>query len=39
MAVPVTAAFVFLRNRVVSYSLEIAAVVEDLFERFRPRDA
>jgi len=39
VAVPVTAAFVFLRNRVVSYSLEIAAVVEDLFERFRPRDA
>ena len=39
VAVPVTAAFVFLRNRVVGYSLEIAAVVEDLFERFRPRDA
>ncbi len=39
VAVPVTAAFVFLRNRVVSYSLEIAAVVEDLFERFRPREA
>ncbi|GJM22278.1 MAG: biopolymer transporter ExbB [Planctomycetota bacterium] len=39
VAVPVTAAFVFLRNRVVSYSLEISAVVEDLFERFRPRDA
>ena len=39
VAVPVTAAFVFLRNRVVSYSLEVAAVVEDLFERFRPRAA
>jgi biopolymer transport protein ExbB len=39
VAVPVTAAFVFLRNRVVSYSLEIAAVVEDLFERFRSRSA
>lgn len=39
VAVPVTAAFVFLRNRVVSYSLEVAAVVEDLFERFRPRNA
>ncbi|RKY22014.1 MAG: hypothetical protein DRQ55_02385 [Planctomycetota bacterium] len=37
VAVPVTAAFVFLRNRTVAYSLEIAAVVEDLFERFRPR--
>ena len=39
VAVPVTAAFVFLRNRVVAYSLEIAAVIEDLFERFRPREA
>ena len=39
VAVPVTASFVFLRNRVVSYSLEIAAVVEDLFERFRPKRA
>jgi biopolymer transport protein ExbB len=39
VAVPVTGAFVFLRNRVVAYSLEIAAVVEDLFERFRPRTA
>ncbi len=38
VAVPVTAAFVFLRNRVVSYSLEVSAVVEDLFERFRPRN-
>ena len=37
VAVPVTTAFVFLRNRVVSYSLEVSAVVEDLFERFRPR--
>lgn len=39
VAVPVTASFVFLRNRVVSYSLEVSAVVEDLFERFRPREA
>ena len=39
VAVPVTASFVYLRNRVVAYSLEIAAVVEDLFERFRPRNA
>jgi biopolymer transport protein ExbB len=37
VAIPVTAAFVFLRNRVVTYSLEISAVVEDMFERFRPR--
>lgn len=39
VAVPVTASFVFLRNRVVSYSLEISAVIEDLFERFRSRVA
>lgn len=39
VAVPVTTAFVFLRNRVVAYSLEISAVVEDIFERFRPRSA
>ncbi len=39
VAVPVTAAFVFLRNRVVAYSLEISAVVEDLFERFRPNES
>jgi biopolymer transport protein ExbB len=37
VAIPVTAAFVFLRNRVVAYSLEISAVIEDMFERFRPR--
>lgn len=39
VAIPVTATYVFLRNRVVSYSLEISAIVEDLFERFRPRAA
>ena len=36
VAIPITASFVFLRNRVVKYSLEISAVVGDLFERFRP---
>lgn len=36
VAIPMTAAFVFLRNRVVRTTLEIAAVVEDIFERFRP---
>ena len=39
VAIPVTAAYVFLRNRVVTYSLEISAVIEDMFERFRPRNA
>ena len=36
VAIPMTAAFVFLRNRVVKTTLEISAVVEDIFERFRP---
>jgi biopolymer transport protein ExbB len=36
VAIPLTSAFVFLRNRVVKNSLEISAVVSDLFERFRP---
>lgn len=36
VAIPITASFVFLRNRVVKNSLEISAVVGDLFERFRP---
>jgi biopolymer transport protein ExbB len=39
VAIPVTAAYVFLRNRVVAYSLEISAVIEDMFERFRPRSS
>jgi len=39
VSIPVTTAYVFLRNRVISYSLEISAVVEDMFERFRPRNA
>lgn len=36
VAIPMTAAFVYLRNRVVKSTLEISAVVEDIFERFRP---
>jgi len=36
VAIPMTAAFVFLRNKVVKSSIEIAAIVADLFERFRP---
>ena len=36
VAIPITASFVFLRNRVIKHSLEISAVVGDLFERFRP---
>ncbi len=36
VAIPMTAAFVFLRNRVVKTTLDIGAVIEDIFERFRP---
>ncbi len=37
VAIPVTAAYVFFKNRVITSSLEIAAIVEDLFERFRQK--
>ena len=36
VAIPTTAFFVYFRNRVMTVSLEIGAVVEDMFERFRP---
>lgn len=36
VAIPVNAAFVYLRNRAVKTTLEISATVEDIFERFRP---
>ncbi|HMQ21330.1 MAG TPA: MotA/TolQ/ExbB proton channel family protein, partial [Planctomycetota bacterium] len=35
VAIPVTACFVFFKNRVVLASLEIGAIVEELFDRFR----
>ena len=38
VAIPVTSAYVVIRNRVIATSIEIAAVVEDMFERFRPRN-
>lgn len=37
VAIPVTAAYVFFKNRVITTSLEIGAIVEDLFERFREK--
>lgn len=37
VAIPATAAFSFLRNRLVRSTIEIGAIVEDLFERFRPQ--
>jgi len=36
VAIPVTAAFAFLRNRLVKSVIEVGAITEDLFERFRP---
>jgi len=36
VSIPGTAAFAFLRNRLVRSTIEIGAIVEDLFERFRP---
>ena len=39
VAIPVTFSFTFFRNKVVKHSIEIGAVIEDLFERFRPSKA
>ena len=39
VAIPVTAAYVFFKNRVISTSLEIGAMVEELFDRFRQKPA
>jgi biopolymer transport protein ExbB len=36
VAIPVTAVFAFLRNRLIRTIIETGAIVEDLFERFRP---
>jgi biopolymer transport protein ExbB len=35
VAIPVTGAFVYLRNTLVRSTIEVGAIVEDLFERFR----
>ncbi len=35
IAIPATAAFAYLRNRLVRNIIEVGAIVEDLFERFR----
>ncbi|MCC7013028.1 MAG: MotA/TolQ/ExbB proton channel family protein [Planctomycetes bacterium] len=36
VAIPATAAFAYLRNRLTRNIIEVGAIVEDLFERFRP---
>ena len=38
VAIPTTAFFAYFRNRVTTVSIEIGAVVEDMFERFRAAD-
>ncbi len=37
VAIPVTTAYVFFKNRVTMASIEIGAIVEELFERFRTK--
>ena len=37
VAIPVTAAYVYLKNHLVRSIIEVGAIVEDLFERFRPQ--
>ena len=39
VAIPTTGAFAFVRNKLVKTVIEIGAIVEDLFERFRPTAA
>ena len=36
VAIPTTAAFAYLRNNLIRSVIEVGAIVEDLFERFRP---
>ncbi len=38
VAIPATAAFAYIRNRLVRNIIEVGAIVEDLFERFRPKN-
>ena len=36
VAIPVTASFAYLRNNLIRSVIEVGAIVEDMFERFRP---
>jgi biopolymer transport protein ExbB len=36
VAIPLSTAFAFIRNRLIRSVIEVGAIVEDLFERFRP---
>jgi biopolymer transport protein ExbB len=37
VAMPVVASFAYIRNRLIRTIIEVGAIVEDLFERFRPQ--
>ena len=37
IAIPVMAAFAWIRNRLVRSILEVGAILEDMFEKFRPQ--
>lgn len=37
VAMPVIASFAYIRNRLIRSIIEVGAIVEDLFERFRPQ--
>ncbi len=39
VAIPTTAAFAYLRNNLIRSIIEVGAIIEDLFERFRPGEA
>lgn len=39
VAIPTTAVFAYLRNNLVRSVIEVGAIIEDLFERFRPQQA
>jgi biopolymer transport protein ExbB len=36
VAIPTTAAFAYMRNNLIKSVIEVGAIVEDMFERFRP---
>jgi biopolymer transport protein ExbB len=39
VAIPVIAVMAYLRNRLIRSIIEVGAIIEDLFERFRPKTA
>jgi biopolymer transport protein ExbB len=39
VAIPTTAVFAYMRNNLIRSVIEVGAIIEDLFERFRPEEA